>query len=512
VSHKDEIAGQPTTVQAADAGLFSFLSHDIRSSFSEVSSGLDALSYTTTDPQTRKDIRQLIAANSHLGRLLCDALTMIVGEHAVQPPEFGDTNVKDFLSTLVMRWRKIVAPTGIALEFDAAPSLPESLQIDVLSVERILSNLVSNATRHAKGDKIEIHADYGTQKGLCITVRDHGDGFAQAQLATLFEFTPTPVGAGEPGSGYGLRIAYSLCMRMGGTLRASNADDGGAILTLKLPVTPLADTAAYISHDTVKSLVNGKTALIVDDGAVHRISLRAQLEGIGLIVEEADGGTEALEALQRHNFDLLFLDIEMPIFSGIDLLKMLKEDKITLPATIGVTAHAYERNHAVIKAAGAQSVLNKPVSNAPILHSAILSALRLAPIVQPHDGNAPDTAVFNAVQPAQSLEALIKTLNPTAQKTFLSQLESDFKTRIETAKALAAREMTQIDRKALGRTTHALAGLFATSYCPEAHHRALTIENIVHTAPRAQVIALLNTLSQDVSHIIKTIHFLKDKK
>ncbi|MEM5475307.1 hybrid sensor histidine kinase/response regulator [Pacificibacter sp. AS14] len=512
MAHKDDIARHPTTVRVADAGLFSFLSHDIRSSFSEVSAGLNALSYSLKDTQSRNDVRQLIAASDHLGRLLRDALTMVAGEHAIQPPEFGDTNVGEFLSTLFLRWNKIVVDTGVVLEFDAHPSLPQSLQIDVLAVERILSNLVSNAARHAKGGKIELHAEYCEQKGLCITVRDHGDGFTQAQLATIFDFPPAPVGAGEPGSGYGLRIAYSLCESMGGTLRAKNAKDGGAILTLKLPAPSIPEIAPYMQNDTVMSLLQGRSALIVDDGAVHRISLRAQLEGIGLLVEEADGGAEAIDALLRHKFDLMFLDIEMPIFSGIDLLQTLRERKITLPATIGVTVHVFERNHAAIKAAGALSVLNKPVSNAAYLHNAILSALHLAPPFTPGTLSETRIGAFCAETHIQNLGALIEALNPDARQTFLSQLENDFSTQLTTAQNLVAREMSQIDKEAFARCAHALAGLFATSYAPAAHQRALDMERKVFTAHRSEVIALLDTLSQDAKIIKKTIHLLKHKK
>lgn len=518
MTKKDEISEHPTTVQIADAGLFSFLSHDIRSSFSELSSGLNALSYTTQDPKSRKDIQQLIAASDHLGRLLRDALTMVVGEHAIQPPEFGDTNVKEFLTILVLRWGKIVAARGSVLEFDASDSLPESVQIDVLAVERILSNLVSNAARHAKGGKINLHADYSDTDGLYITLRDHGEGFTPSQLETLFDFPPAPVGAGEPGSGYGLRIAHSLCARMGGTLAARNAADGGALLTLTLPIVEHPDTDPILSRDTVKALLKGRSALVVDDGAVHRLSLRAQLEALEMIVTEADGGIEAIEILEQKSFDLLFLDIEMPIFSGIDLLHALKERNIDLPATIGVTAHAFERNHAVIKEAGALIVLNKPVSNSTYLHSAILSALQLAkpdaPQSQPQSQSQDTrtTGTTDTTQQARGLETLIEMLNPSARHKFLKQLDDDLTTRLAEARTLAAKQMTDSDKQAMSRAAHALAGLFATSYVPAAHHKALHLERIVFSAPRSEVIALLDTLGQDVIHIKNTIHLLKAKK
>lgn len=504
---KDKSTEDLTTVKVADAGLFSFLSHDIRSSFSELTSGLNALSYTCKDPQSREDIRHLISANDHLGRLLRDALTMVVGEHAIQPPELGDTNIKAFLKTLVLRWGKTVAARGAVLELYIDPSLPDSIQIDILAVERILSNLVSNAARHANNGKIEIHAHYCQKKRLCITVRDHGDGFSQDQLASIFDFPPTPIGAGEPGSGYGLRIAYSLCARMNGTLSACNASDGGALLSLDLPTTERLDVSPIMSHDTVKALLKDLTALVVDDGAVHRISLRAQLEAIGLIVEEADGGTEAIEILGHKDIDLLFIDIEMPIFSGIDLLHTLKERDIPLPATIGVTAHAFERNHAVIKSAGALIVLNKPVSNAAELHSAILSALQLSKTQK-----SQNIGTFGVSQQAEGLETLIEKLTPTTRTAFLIQLKNDLETRLDEACAIAASEMTDHDKKMMARTAHALAGLFATSYSPAAHHKALYLERIVFSAPHSEIIALLDALSQDALHIKKTIHLLKHKK
>ena len=512
VTQPDDSTKQPTAFRISDAGLFSFLSHDIRSSFSELSAGLNALSYTSTDPKLREDVRNLIAANDHLGRLLRDALTMVVGEHAIQPPEFGDINIKEFLPTLAQRWKKVVAAQGAKLELHTAPSLPDRMQIDILAVERILSNLVSNAARHANGGLIEIHASCSDTDHLCITVRDYGDGFTQDQLVSLFDFPPAPIGAGEPGSGYGLRIAYSLSTRMGGTLSAQNAPDGGAILSVKLPICERADIGQTLPIETVAALLKGRTALIVDDSAAHRIALRAQLETIGLSVEEADCGADVIALLQRKTFDLLFLDIELPIFSGIDLLHSLKKRNVNLPATIGVTAHAFERNHAAIKDAGALIVLNKPVSNAASLHNATLSALQLAKPYKDQSLKIEPNVLFDQKQQPKSLEALITKLNPPTRNAFLSQLELEFETLIAQAQAITANDMTDTDKRILSGTAHALAGLFATSYSSAAHHRSLHLERAVFSDTQSQIIALLDTLRQDAHHIIKTIHLLKDKK
>jgi two-component system aerobic respiration control sensor histidine kinase ArcB len=512
VTHKDKGTTPPTTVTVADAGQFSFLSHDIRSSFSELSSGLNALSHTAQDPQSRRDVRELIAASDHLGRLLRDALTMVVGDHAIQPPEFGDTHIEEYLSILIQRWRKIVAAQGIHLEFHADKSLPVSVRIDILAVERILSNLVSNAAHHAHGEKIEVHAAYCAQQGLCISVRDHGQGFTLAQLETLFDFPPAPIGAGEPGSGYGLRIAYSLCVKMGGRLTAQNAKGGGALLALQLPVLEQADTPHVMSPETVKALLRGRTALVVDDSAVQRISLRAHLEAVGIQVQEVEDGAEAIQALAHQIFDVLLLDIEMPIFSGIDLLNMVKERNIALPPTIGITAHAFERNHTAIKDAGGLIVLNKPISNSAYLHDAILSALKHANGSNTFHLYDQTDSLGGAVEHIDSLRILIKTLNQNARHMFLEQLESELTLRLSQAYALTSREMSKTQRQELARTAHALAGLFATSYAHDAHQSALHLERIAFSAPRSEVIALLDGLSQDVSHIKKTIHLLKDKK
>ncbi|SEK24772.1 hybrid sensor histidine kinase/response regulator [Pacificibacter marinus] len=501
---------QTTTVQVADAGMFSFLSHDIRSAFSEVSDGLSALSQTSQDPQSREAVRRMIAANDHLGRLLRDALTLVVGEHAIQPQEYSDTNIKDFLTVLIARWGKTVATQGAALEFKAETSLPEVIQIDVLALERILSNIVSNAARHANGKKIEVGATYTPSQGLCVHVRDHGAGFSQEQLPILFDFPPAPVGAGEPGSGYGLRIAYSLSQRIGGTLTAENAADGGAILTLEIPLEKMLEQSPLMAVETLQVLLKGRKALVVDDGAVHRIALRAQLEAIGVSVTEADCGADAIEALENQHFDLLFLDIEMPIISGLDLLRILKDRTIPVPPTIGVTSHAFERNHRVIKDAGAFMVLNKPVSNAAYLHSTILSALHL--------GAAPDESTSSAEilhqqhDPISGLKTLVETLNPSVRKPFLEQLDTDLTMRLQDATAAASHNLSQRERIELARTAHALAGLFATCYAHEAHQMALTLEYIALTEPRAEVIALLSLLSQDAEHIKKKIHLLKQEK
>ncbi|WP_170162737.1 response regulator [Pacificibacter maritimus] len=470
--------------------------------------GIETIAYGSVDPASRTDARRLTAATSHLGRLINEALSMAAGHDAALAGITADTNVRTFLQLLTQRWAYLVAASGVELDYIADPSLPASLEIDILSVERILSNLVSNALRHSQTDRIEISATYDTGQELRIAVRDWGIGLTEPQLETLFDFTlPQSTDLGKAESGYGLRIAHDLTRRLGGEIAVSNAAPQGACFSVSLPARVPPPETQLDRFTDIKSMLNGLSALIVDDATSHRLALRLQLEAAGMIVDEADSAFSALALLERTTFDVILLDIEMPVFSGLDLLRELHKKSSPTPPVIGVTAHAFEANHLAITQAGAKAVLNKPATNQQVLYPKLLKALGLN-LMQPVE--QPDIA--NGKTVLHNFERMIDSLPRDARMRYLDHLAQDFKAFLDRADQLAHGDLSPTDRDNLGHASHALAGLFATSYAQAAHRRALELEQISNTADGTQVLALLQELRQDVAHIISTINLLKLKK
>ncbi len=502
-----------------DAGRISLLSHDIRSTFAELQSGLSTLDHIELPPHLTGDVQQLVATGAHLGRLLDEVASLVFHDHKQRPATRLMVNPRDILTKLALRWQRITTRFGSSLHLEGLETMPTRADLDMLSLERVLSNLVSNALHHAGPGQISLKVSrQATENGINIIVRicDTGPGFPPHVFTSHEGRPPIQIGSGEPGSGYGLYVACDAARRLGGRLTLRNLPEAGAEACLILPIhadqglNHWADQWSETAPPPQKPLypmLRSYTALLVEDSDTLRLTMHHNLETLGLTVVDATDGAEALDILSDPGttIDLVFLDIELPLVSGPQVIAALRKRGVTPPPVIAVTSHVFDLNMQAIRATGVHDILSKPFpSKTAILH-VTCRALGLPLPVTDQDPAPPAYQTTNA---PLGLHDLTARLPKAVAEDVLTRLSADL-TRYLGLGISAAKSIPSQDAKnTLRLATHSLSGLFATAHRTKAQNLARHVSEQADVMPRAEIIAILETLRQTVTDIQKSIHLL----
>lgn len=496
-----------------DAGRVSLLSHDIRSTYAELQSALNTLEHAFDLPaEAKMELHRVAHTGAHLGRLLDLASGVIFPEHLHRPLPAAISNPRAALTGLVHRWKRITERLGSTLQLDGLDHMPERADLDMLALERVLSNLVSNALNHADPGPISIsifRQGWPPSQQLVFRIRDAGPGFPE-QALTPDGAKDIPIGVGEPGSGFGLRVARDAAKSLNGTLMLQNPPDGGAEARLTIPLI------SERSHEDLRQapprpLPAGFSALVVEDSAALRLKLRHELEALGLLVIEAADGPEALDILSSADaarIDVVFLDIELPLLSGLQMLSTLQHRGVTPPPVIAITAHVFAANLQAFANCGITSVLRKPVASRREIRRLLVEALK---------DLLPDEAILPESSPPENrerceIEALAQRLPPQTARKVLTQLSVDLGQYLNNAQKAAQSSLSECDRETMSRAMHALSSLFGLACVPEAQDQAHHLSKNAQHIAASEIIAILQQLRQYASNIQTKILSILDSE
>ncbi|NVK45457.1 MAG: response regulator [Rhodobacteraceae bacterium] len=462
--------------------------------------------------RVQDELSRLSHTGAHLGRLLDEVSEALFHDHQKRPPPVLSSAPRLVLTGLVQRWQRITEKLGSELLLSGTDHLPDIADLDMLALEQVLSNLVSNALHHAGPGPISIDINRSGQGGheeLVFRIRDAGPGFPPTVLKSAVQ-APTPIGAGEPGSGFGLHVALDATRRLNGKLTLHNPPDGGAEACLTLPF-PRPEEASTDTIAQSQQLPAGLVALLVEDSAALRLGLRHDLETLGLTVIEAHDGIEALERLTDPDtrIDIVFLDIELPLLSGLQVLSRLRAQSQPVPPTVAITSHVFLVNRQTILSHGVKAVLRKPVNAQRDILDAMAVALGLeSPLSagQP----TPYASAGRAASPQDALEDCLDTLiahlpGPTAREV-LAQMSDDLDRYLDDARR-AMQDQEGPERHALlSRACHSLSALFATVNMKTAQRDSRVLSERSDQIAPSDIIEILSHLRQYASNIQTAIH------
>ena len=210
---------------------------------------------------------------------------------------------------------------------------------------------------------------------LQIEVRDTGIGIDSAKLESVFEpFTQAEgsITRRFGGTGLGLTISRSFARAMGGDIEAKSPPGKGSIFSLSLPAGPieqlkLRSPEDMVQHLSAQALPIGARwklpkvrVLIVDDGEENRELVRLVLEEAGALTEQAENGQVAVEKVMARSYDLIIMDLQMPVMDGETATQLLRSRSVETPI-VALTAHAMKGFEQGILAAGFTAYLTKPI-------------------------------------------------------------------------------------------------------------------------------------------------------
>lgn len=483
----DTRAGAGQEIVISNANGLALLAHDVFASLAELYAGLSGAGDNREDANAR--LRHIA---HHLGALIDETAQMILGPHArpAPPPPTG-VSLKREIVRLGAIWQDRFAAHGRGLRLTGLDALPAQAALDLLSLERTLTNLLSNALRHGAGDAtLSVTRD---PSQMTFTLTDNGAGYPEALLALSQnpEHPPAPQVTGS-----GLRAACQSVLRLGGRMRLSNLATGGARTIVSIPApTPIAQAPHTTMPDP--DLV-GKRVLLIEDQASLRHHAAHLLSDLGLVVETASNGARARAHVATERFDLILLDLEMPDTSGVG---MVAEMAASAPVVV-LTAH---RDPSIIGAAlaeGASEVATKPMSARAGLRVTLRRALSLPDAVLPLPASA--------APPMSPLAAATDGLSTDAQVAYLRQVHADLGTHLAAADAALNAPLNAVAAQDLARAAHALASLLAACGNETGRRTALDLAQTASTASTREVVAQVARLGHNVRHSQFEIDYFLD--
>ncbi|WP_420231898.1 transporter substrate-binding domain-containing protein [Pseudomonas sp. ABY48] len=270
--------------------------------------------------------------------------------------------------------------------------------IDPLRFKQIVSNLLSNAIKFTDQGEVRLSvrgepdAEHG-RLGICLRVEDTGCGISPEDQRRLFnpftQATDTTQSA-RSGSGLGLVISRTLCEMMGGTLtlRSVMGEGTQVEILLDLPVLDALPAAPPVETEALVP-VRALSILVVDDYPANRLLLSQQLGYLGHRVQEAQNGVEGLHAWRSEHFDVVITDCNMPLMSGYELARAIRDEEraqnLSPGVILGFTANAQPEEKDRCAEAGMDDCLFKPIGLRE-LNASLASVTPSAPAPQPSGG------------------------------------------------------------------------------------------------------------------------------
>jgi two-component system, sensor histidine kinase len=363
----------------AKSEFLAVMSHEIRTPLNGVLGVAALMEKKLEQEELRPYVRTVIDSGQSLLRLLTDALDMSRASAGMLTLEEEPLNLSSVAFDIDALWRARAEEKALSLtvrtDFESSPWV----QADGMRVKQLLNNLVGNALKFTQsGGVVVTLASQMTRDGLRIelTVDDSGPGVPETAAATIFEpFNIGKAGREGAGAGLGLAICRQIAERMDGTIGLGVSPLGGARFHVVLPLSacPADETGAatpmaeLTPHDTLH-------VLVVDDNPTNRFVAAKLLEMFDCTAEMAENGQEALEAVQARPFDLVLMDIKMPVMDGLAATRAIRAlpGPVARLPILALTANADERDELDYIAAGMNGVAQKPIQP-----DVLLNAMRL---------------------------------------------------------------------------------------------------------------------------------------
>jgi signal transduction histidine kinase/ActR/RegA family two-component response regulator len=364
------------------------MSHEIRTPMNGVLGVLHILRGGDLDPDSRRMVEEAMASGVLLQGLLNDVLDLSRIEEGRLELDPHPLDPAAALREVVALFDAQAAKKGVSLRATLTGA-PVQVIGDGLRLRQVMLNLVSNAVKFSSRGEIAVGLTLtlGRDTEACrlhFEVIDQGVGIPRkVQHAIFGRFTQADgsVSRRFGGSGLGLSICQALVDLMGGEIGFTSAEGEGSTFWFEM-VLPLAAVEPMVEAPEAEDAdirLEGVRALIVEDNATNRLVATRLLEALGLAVETACDGAEGLEAARLGTFDLILMDIQMPVMDGISATRAIRslDGPPGQVPILGLTANVLASQKRSYLEAGMDDVVDKPI-NPGVLFERIALTLKAA--------------------------------------------------------------------------------------------------------------------------------------
>lgn len=360
------------------------MSHEIRTPLNGVLAMAEVMSMGDLAPVQRERLDVIRQSGGLLLAVLNDVLDLSKIEAGKLTLLVDDFDLEAAVAPTRESFQIIAGGKGLDFKVEVAESARGAWRGDADRIRQIVGNLLSNAVKFTLQGGVSATFDVAPGSGdLRLTVRDTGVGIAAEKQSGLFEkFTQADNSATRRfgGTGLGLAICRELTQMMGGVISVQSRDGEGSVFTVELPLERGVLTAAEpVQVPAAEETEEGALRLLAaEDNPTNQQVLAAVMGSLGLDIDIVPNGKAALEAWRDGAYDLILMDIQMPVMDGIDAAKAIRAaeretGRVRTPI-VALTANALSHQVEEYLAAGMDGHVAKPIEIAK-LYEAISRAL-----------------------------------------------------------------------------------------------------------------------------------------
>ncbi|UTH73478.1 ATP-binding protein [Chromobacterium sp. IIBBL 290-4] len=377
-SKLEDARNEAETASLAKSAFLANMSHEIRTPLNGVLGMLSLLADSAPSPNQTSYINTAEESAKHLLLLLNDVLDASKLESGKLELAPVTCNLPYLLRQIVNLLSAQAQAKNLTLGLELVSELPEWVVLDPTRLRQILLNLLSNAVKFTEHGGISVQAsvspgEVAGEVALSVLVTDTGIGMDEATMARLFKRFSQGDGSTARqygGSGLGLEISQSLAQLMRGNITVTSKQGQGSSFHLSLPLQVTDMPALELSEKACPAaeLSVPIRILVVDDNAVNRKYMLALLERMGQAPSMASDGPEALTLARKEPYDLVLMDLHMPVMDGLETTRRMRLEAMTPNMKIiALTADAFPETCQQVLRHGLDDFLSKPLHREQLL-------------------------------------------------------------------------------------------------------------------------------------------------
>lgn len=380
---RDELARAEHEANEANRAKSEFLanmSHEIRTPMQSIMGMSEVLADTKLTKSQEQCTTIINKACNNLLDIVNDILDLSkieAGHLELEEKPFSPSQLK--IETLKL-FENSAEKKGIKLDCRIKGDVPESVLGDASRIRQVIVNLIGNAIKFTEEGSVILELEALNDKGkrLRFTVIDTGAGIEESKLEHIFKpfsQVDSSFTRKHSGTGLGLTISKSIAQLLGGTLEVESTPGKGSRFYLDIPIREASAEELLKEEEMLHKPVDDNhplmTLLMIEDSEEIRLFVKAMLKGHGYILDMAENGEEGFNKFRTSRYDLVLMDIQMPIMDGLTATGLIreyeKEKGLSETPIIAMTAHAYEEEAKRCIDAGCNAHVAKPVKKEALL-------------------------------------------------------------------------------------------------------------------------------------------------
>jgi len=349
--------------ERAKTAFLASMSHEIRTPLNGVLGLARMLSETRLDETQKAYLDDIVLSGDLLLALIGDVLDLSKIESHEMRLSSTSVSLPSLVASIVKLFRGQAQEKGTQLGFHIHAAVPETVQVDGVRLRQILANLVGNAVKFTHQGEVEIRV-FAEEEFVVFEVRDTGIGIPPERLTHIFDRFQQASDPLYGGTGLGLTITKALTELMDGHVEVRSEVGHGSVFRVRLPLKEVVEVPSPVEPPEPK-LFEGRRVLLVDDNRVNLLVSSYTLRKFGCEVVTAENGSKALDMLAQERFDMVFMDVRMPIMNGLEATQEIRRREGGGPRmpVVALTAGALLQEQQECFEAGMDDFATKPITS-----------------------------------------------------------------------------------------------------------------------------------------------------